>query len=305
MKIIDVSEFNGFIGWGRAKRDCEGAIIRAGYRGYGRGTLVTDENFKDNISAANGVGLPVGVYFVTQAITEKEAVEEAKYTLDLIKDYKIALPIFIDSEDGGAGAGRADRGKLTRVERTAILKAFCNTIKAAGYKAGVYASESWYYDYLNVGELLNYYIWVAKYSAYKPAMAWDAWQYTSQGSIDGIGGNVDISDFRNIETNQTTEQTKKTDQAIADEVIAGKWGNGNDRRTRLEAAGYDYNTIQDLVNAKLRPNYNNEAKYYTIQSGDTLSYIAAKFGTTVSKLVELNNIKNANLIYAGEKIRVK
>ena len=65
--------------------------------------------------------------------------------------------------------------------------------------------------------------------------------------------------------------SSKSVSAIADEVIAGKWGNGNDRKNKLQAAGYDYNAVQAEVNKKLGSGSGNSAQYYTIQSGDTLS----------------------------------
>lgn len=103
---------------------------------------------------------------------------------------------------------------------------------------------------------------------------------------------------------EVNKQTKKSNDAIAQEVIAGKWGNGTDRTNRLKAAGYDPNTIQNLVNQKLGATTASKL-YYTIQSRDTLSGIASKYGTTVAQLQTWNGIKNANLIYAGQTIRVK
>lgn len=99
--------------------------------------------------------------------------------------------------------------------------------------------------------------------------------------------------------------SKKSNDEIANEVIAGKWGDGNTRKSKLQAAGYDYNTIQNLVNKKLGVSSGSSKKYYTIRSGDTLSEIAAANGTSVSQLCSWNGIRNANLIYAGQKIRVK
>ena len=304
MRVIDVSEFNGAISWHKVAKSCDSAIIRAGYRGYGQGTLVTDKKFKTNIEAAQAAGVNIGVYFVTQAISEVEARLEARYTLGLIKGYKLTLPIFIDSEDANKGAGRADSGKLSRSNRTAILKAFCEEIQREGYAAGIYASEYWLKNLCDVSKLKSFYLWVAKYSTHEPSIEWNAWQYTSAGRIDGVIGNVDISDFKDISINKpNTKPTKKTNDEIAEEVIAGKWGNGNERKAKLEAAGYNYNEIQAKVNEKL--NNKDTKKYYTVKAGDTLSGIAAKYRTTVDKLVKLNNIKNANKIYAGQKLRVK
>lgn len=303
MKIIDVSEFQGTINWHLVANDCEGAIIRAGYRGYGSGTIAIDERAIENIAGAKAAGVPFGLYFCTQAINEAEARQEARFTMDLAKSYELKLPIFIDSEDCGAGAGRADHSKLTRNERTAILKAFCDEVAKNRYTTGIYASEYWFQAYLNLSELTNLYLWVAKYSSYEPSFYWDAWQYTSHGRVSGVYGNVDISDFRNISIAPITPPTeKKSNEEIADEVIAGKWGNGIDRKNALEAAGYNYDDIQDIVNAKLGA---NRPKYYTVKAGDTLSELAAKFDTTVDNLVALNNISNPNLIYIGQELRVK
>lgn len=104
--------------------------------------------------------------------------------------------------------------------------------------------------------------------------------------------------------NIVNQGSKKSNDEIANEVIAGKWGNGNTRKSKLQAAGYDYNTIQNLVDKKLGVTSSSK-QYYTIQSGDTLSEIAARYGTSVSQLQSWNGIKNANLIYAGQTIRVK
>ena len=107
------------------------------------------------------------------------------------------------------------------------------------------------------------------------------------------------------EVQKIVNGSSKSVSAIADEVIAGKWGNGNDRKNKLQAAGYDYNVVQAEVNKKLGSGSGSSAQYYTIQSGDTLSEIAQKYGTSVSQLQSWNGIKNANVIYAGQKIRVK
>ena len=246
MRVIDVSKYNGAISWQKVAKACDGAIIRAGYRGYGSGKLVTDDKFKANIKAASAAGLPIGVYFVTQAVNVQEARQEALYTMELVKGYKLDLPIFIDSEDGNNGAGRADRGKLSRFNRTAILKAFCEEIEKGGYIAGIYAGEYWIKSYLDVNLLKKYYLWVAKYSTKKPSVPYNAWQYTDAGKISGISKSVDISDFAPIKT------AKKSNEEVAEEVLAGKWGNGEERKKALTAAGYNYRQIQDIVNQKLK-----------------------------------------------------
>lgn len=307
MKVIDVSQFNGSISWARVKPNIDGAIVRVGYRGYGAGTLVKDKSFNNNMDAATKAGVKLGVYFVTQAINEDEARDEAKYTLDLIKGYALDYPVFIDSENGNPNAaGRADHGKLSKSKRTSIIKAFCDEIKSAGYEAGVYASESWYNYDLDLEELKDLYIWVAKYSNKEPSIPWDAWQFTSKGVLVGVTGNVDISEFKEVGSDELIDNISgKSNEEIANEVINGEWGNGDTRKAKLEAAGYDYKTIQDLVNAKLKAKANSGAVYHTVKAGDTVSGLAAKYGTTITKIVVLNNLKNPNKIYVGQKLRVK
>ena len=297
MKVIDVSKYNGGISWRKVANSCDGAIIRAGYRGYGSGTLVVDERFRSNIEAAKAAGVAIGVYFVTQAVNVKEAEQEARFTMDLVKGYNLTFPIFIDSEDGNNGAGRADRGKLSRFNRTAIVKAFCEEIQKNGYIAGIYAGEYWIKNYLDVNLLKNYYLWVAKYSTNKPSVPYNAWQYTDAGKIDGIIGRVDISDFKPV------KEAEKSNEEIADEVLAGKWGDGAERVTALEAAGYNYAKIQSIVNEKLKTK--GAAVFYTVKSGDTLTGIARKYKTTAKKLKELNNIKDANKIKVGQVLKIK
>ena len=136
-------------------------------------------------------GLKVGVYFFTQAVNEVEAVEEASMVLALCEGYNLEYPVIIDSE-GAGGEGRAD--SLDVETRTKVCAAFCETIKNAGYEAGVYASRSWFNANLNVKELDKYRIWLAEYRS-TPLYSgyYDMWQYTSKGQIDGIEGNVDLN----------------------------------------------------------------------------------------------------------------
>lgn len=191
-KGIDVSKWNGKIDWNAvASAGIDFAIIRVGYRGYTAGTLVEDPYFKQNIEGATKAGIKVGLYFFTQAITEAEAVEEASMAISLVSGYQLQLPIYFDTEDV-EGNGRAD--KMSVVARTAITKAFCETVKNAGYLPGVYASTSWYNNQLNAAELAGYDIWVAHYAnvcGFKGR--YQMWQYTSSGSVPGIKGKVDLN----------------------------------------------------------------------------------------------------------------
>ncbi len=189
---IDVSKWQGKIDWAKVAKDPAGiefAIIRCGNRYSKTGDIVEDPYFKQNIEGAIKNGIKVGVYFYSQAITKAEAVEEASAALELVKGYNLQLPIYIDTEGSG---GRADA--LTKQERTEILKTFCEVVKNAGYKPGVYSGAYWYKNHVIASEIEQYHIWVAQYNeelTYKGR--YDIWQYTSSGNVAGINGKVDMN----------------------------------------------------------------------------------------------------------------
>lgn len=187
---IDVSKWNGTIDWEKVARSgVKYAIIRIGYRGSKTGALVEDPYFKENIQGAKDAGLKVGVYFFTQALNEREAVEEASCVLTLLGDNKLDYPIYIDTES--ASGGRAD--SLDVVSRTTVVDTFCKTIEKSGREAGIYASRNWFYNKLNDQELRGHQRWLAEYRE-EPLYTgtYSMWQYTSSGSIDGISGRVDL-----------------------------------------------------------------------------------------------------------------
>lgn len=188
---IDVSKWQGDIDWDKVKgAGIEFAIIRAGYRGSVTGSLVEDPYFVTNMKGASASGVPVGVYFFTQAVNEVEAVEEASAVLQLVKEYKLEYPIFIDTE-GAGGNGRADG--LDVETRTLVCEAFCRTIENAGYEAGVYGSRNWYNNRLYADKLDKYFIWLAEYRSIPLYQGYyQMWQYTSKGKVNGIEGNVDL-----------------------------------------------------------------------------------------------------------------
>ncbi|MCQ2553969.1 MAG: hypothetical protein MJ150_06675, partial [Clostridia bacterium] len=187
---IDVSKWNGNINWTAVKNSgVSFVIIRCGYRGSSTGALVEDPKFRTNIKGATDAGLKVGIYFFSQAITDVEAVEEASMTIDLIKSYKISYPVFLDVEDSNGRGDRIDAGT-----RTAVIQAFCQTMKNSGYTAGVYANKSWLTSKMNVGSLGNFKIWLAQYNTEVTYTGrYDLWQYSSKGSVGGISGNTDMN----------------------------------------------------------------------------------------------------------------
>ncbi len=190
---VDVSKYQGDIDWNQVKAaGYEFAIIRVGYRGYGSGALVEDSHFRQNIQGATAAGLQVGLYFYSQAINEEEAVEEASMVLRLCSGYRLDYPIYFDTEKVAGDTGRAD--SLSRAERTACAVAFCETIRNAGYTAGVYSYASWFYNQLNMSNFGNYQIWIAQYrDVLDFSGRYNMWQYASNGCVPGISKLCDLN----------------------------------------------------------------------------------------------------------------
>ena len=190
---VDVSKFQGTIDWNAVKADgIDFAIIRCGYRGYGSGKLVEDSTFRQNIQGATAAGLKVGVYFYSQAINEEEAVEEASMVLSLVGGYSLPMGVYYDTEQVGTDVGRADG--ISAAQRTACAVAFCETIRNAGYTAGVYSYASWFYNALNFANISKYRIWIAQYrDTLSFNYRYNIWQYTSKGSVKGISKPVDMN----------------------------------------------------------------------------------------------------------------
>ena len=187
---IDVSSWQGDIDWDKVRESgIEFVIVRAGYRGSVTGTIVRDKYFEANVSGAQRAGLKVGVYFVTQAVTEAEAVEEASAVMEMCEGFDLELPIYLDVEGSNGG-----RGDLIDAEtRTLVCEAFCRTLENSGQAGGVYACRYWLANNMDASRLDRYNVWLAEYrSTLLYNGYYSMWQYTSKGHIDGINGNVDF-----------------------------------------------------------------------------------------------------------------
>ena len=193
-KGIDVSTFQGDIDWERVKNDgIEYAIIRLGFRGYESGKIVLDSKYEENIEGSLAAGLDTGVYFFTEALTEKEAVEEADFVIENLEGYKINMPVVIDVEES-VDPNNTRTKALTAEQRTKNVIAFCNRIKDAGYEVMIYGNLKSFMLMMDIEELEGYDKWFAYYRypfhfPYKVKM----WQYASWEKIDGIKGGVDVN----------------------------------------------------------------------------------------------------------------
>lgn len=192
---VDVSKYQKNIDWDKLKKaGVSFAIVRIGYRGYGAtGSLVLDPMFEEHFTNVKNAGLKVGVYFFSQATTEDEAKEEAFACAYVLNGRKLDYPIFFDTEASGAtnGSGRADGLGVT--DRTKCAVAFCEEVKANGYKPGVYASTLWYRNRVNLSSLKQYTIWNAHYGVASSPIDCSLWQGTCTARLPGYSGDLDVN----------------------------------------------------------------------------------------------------------------
>ena len=243
LKGIDVSKHQSVINWDKVKPQIDFAILRCGFGNDIAGQ--DDVQFASNIAACERLNIPYGVYLYSYATTEAMIDSEVAHTLRLIGSHK-PFVVYIDMEDGSTA-------NLGKTKLTAFAKRFCEAIKSKGFKVGVYANQHWFTNYLDVKALhdCGYSIWCAKYSDNAPNIdvEYDIWQYSSKGSVDGIKGNVDMNYMYNdIRNASESVSAKKTVSELAQEVLDGMWGNGEERKEKLTQAGYDYNLVQAEVN---------------------------------------------------------
>jgi len=179
---IDVSRWQGEINWSQVAAD-DVSFVMLGTRSKG----AVDPYFHRNIQQASAAGVKVGVYIYSLAVTVEMAEAEADFVLDLIHDYPVSYPVAFDMED-------STQGNLSKEELAAIANAFCKKISDSGYYPIIYANENWLKNKLDMS-LMDYPVWVARYSARPSYQNPVMWQATSTGSVKGINGNVDI-DFQ-------------------------------------------------------------------------------------------------------------
>ena len=191
---VDVSKYQTKVDWKEVKKaGVKFVIIRIGYRGYGTGALVLDPMFEEHFANARNAGLKVGVYFFTQAVNEAEAKEEAQGCAYVLNGRKLDYPIYYDTEASGASKGNGRADGLGVTDRTKCAVAFCEEVKASGYKPGVYASTTWYRNRIDLSSLRKYNIWNAHYGVASSPIDCDIWQGSEKGRISGYGGDIDVN----------------------------------------------------------------------------------------------------------------
>ncbi len=183
-KGIDVSQWQGDINWGAVNADF--AILRAG---YGKVKSQIDTKFEQNYRNAKAVGMPLGAYWYSYAMSADEAREEAKAFIEIIKGKQFEYPVYFDVEEAKTLA-------LGRDKVSEIIIAFLEEMEKAGYFAGLYMSASPLTTHTTEFVKKRFAIWVAHYGVSKPSYSgqYGMWQYSSAGRVGGINGNVDMNE---------------------------------------------------------------------------------------------------------------
>ena len=270
MKGIDVSKHQGQVDFNAVKRSgMEFVIINAG---YGKSVSQKDPYFEQNYARAKAAGLKVGAYWFSYAYSPEEASEEARTFAAVIANKQFDFPVYYDLETDPKSAYFPF---MTGKENcSAMVTAFCTELEKLGYFAGLYISRSPLQTHITADVAKRFALWLAEYgSKLNYSGQYGIWQRSSTGRVVGVIGDVDL------------------DEAVIDysSIIIKGGFNGYPKADKPKEE---------------KPKSSPEYIEYTIIKGDTLTSIAKAFGTTIAKLKEINNIKNVNLIYAGDVIKI-
>lgn len=283
------------------------------------GVGYTDPLCDKHYQQAKAQGKLLGVYHFARP-GYNDAVAEADWFVSQIQGYIKEAILVLDWE-------------VEAVWNTAWAKTWLDRVYAkTGVKPLIYMSASVVngYDWKKVVDA-DYGLWVAgyppKYNVKNPPMPspedmpysigawpfWAIWQYSSgAGSLDYDIASMDADAwFRYAgqtsepQPQPTPEPTpKKSNEEIADEVIRGLWGNGEERKQRLAEAGYDWGEVQAIVDERMREKEPNFV-FYVVKPGDTLSGIAKAFNTNYMQIAKDSGISDPNVIYPGQVLKIR
>ncbi len=321
---IDVSKWQGKIDWKKVKNaGIDFAIIRIGYRGE-NGIIYRDDNADYNIQQAQKNGVLVGVYFFSTATTIAEAREEAVWTTNAIKGYKISYPVVYDCE--GYTNTNSRMYSILAQNRTDNALEFLKQIKNAGYDAMIYGAKADFentalWDIARIEK--EYKVWIAHYSqAVYPVKQnpdysgrYDMWQYTNRGTVDGIGGNCDmiVSYFKSTEATpkdsgvtpdeakppKTQEELLYTD--INDQVTA------KDEVNLREGAGTKYNVVATLKSGEFvtRTGIGKNGWSRLLYNGKTVYAVTSYLSNEVIELQKPDIVNGMTFIACSDSVTAK
>lgn len=332
--LIDVSEHQGIINWEQTKGHIDGAILRCGY-----GMDIASQDDKQwarNVAECERLGIPYGVYIYSYATNTDRAKSEAQHVLRLIQGHKLSYPVYFDIEEPGT-EGSAVANAIAFGDIIEAAGYWCGVYYNRNWHNNVIKGQLDRFTRWGAGYGTNN---GQKQDNYKPGFGEDIWQYSSVGSVPGISGGVDVNvcyrDFpAEIGGGSTPAPAPQpilapsTKYKVGDHVVfstcyasstdpiskaisASKMTRNHGEITKVIPGAHNPYLLDGglcwVNDGDIRGFYGSGSsgvQYYTVQSGDCLSVIAQKYGTSVSQLQSWNGISNPDLIYAGQKIRVK
>ena len=307
-QVVDVSTFQQTIDWSQVNQDgIVGAMIRAG---YGFGTV--DNQYRVNVTGCENNGIPYGMYHYSYATNIEDAKKEAEFFINNAKGTSPSYPLAMDVEE----ASQAAMGKQAL---TAMILAFCDMVKAAGYQPMLYTNLNWATNYIDMSQIDNagIRVWIAQYNTtldYKGN--YFLWQYTSSGRVAGIPANVDLnylgSDAGEITPSQppvtdNNTYTVKAGDTLWD-IAQSQLGNGSRYKEIMTLNGLTSDVIQPGQVLKLPTGNDNtgSASTYTVKAGDTLWDIAQSQlgnGSRYKEIMTLNGL-TSDIIQPGQVLKL-
>lgn len=301
---IDISMWQKGFDFDKAKAEGVEFVILRGAYATGK-----DSCFEDFYKQCKSKNIPVGIYHYSMAKTVDEAKKEAVFMLSVLSGKQFEYPICLDVEDDVQRV-------LGKDLLTSIIQTYCDTLEKAGYYVSIYSTYYFLRDYTHIDQLDKYDKWIAQWSktctSPKPYGMWQFGGETNLIRTNKVAGvtcdqdyaykdyptiikSAGLNGFKDNEILSSQPQLKSIDE-IAKEVIQGKWGNGAERKSRLENAGYDYNAVQSKVNEIL-------SSQPQLKSIDEVAreVIAGKWGNGQDRV---NKLTQAGYDYSAVQTRV-
>ena len=283
---IDVSSWNGYIDWSQTKDDIDFAILRIGF------STTIDNRFLEYAAGCEKYGIPYGIYHYSYAVTGSGAKQEAQWVLNTLKTYgyEPVMGIWFDMED-------ESQAVLSSSTKEDICRGFCDTIRAGGYEPGFYGFTNWF-DSSFISTYLNAMpVWIAQIDGFSSngtathdGGTW-LWQYSWEGSISGISGDVDC----NISyANWPKTSSSGGNSDISDCTYYPSYFNGMINTSSLNmrtGPGTSYSIISALssgTSVEVTGLYKNNSGgyWYQINYNGTDGYVDASYVTQINFLYD-------------------